>query len=447
MPEPRAYSLAARLALITAFWSACALLVTGIVLTHLFRRDAERNFDARIEADLVHLIRTATTLEQGKLVVPQAPLGPRFSEPFSGWAWQIRRNGAVVAQSASLGPVIAGVAEALDPPGAAPADFTAPGGIAARGAARDVALEGAVTFAVARPRAEIDEGLAYFSRLLLWSLVVFGLVMFAASLVLTRLMLGPVSRLEQAVRQMRDGRTAPLEGQWPREIAPVVDALKEVNAHVARLVERSRNQSADMAHALKTPLTIIRQIAERTGKGEVTSQLDRIEHTLDWHLQRRRMGGPHYARVEVAKVADDVLFAMGRLFQDRALELTSDVQASARFIGDAEDLHEILGNLAENACKWAKGRVSVSTAVEGPNLAIRVEDDGSGISDTVAERVFRRGARLDESVPGHGHGLAIVRDIAALYRGEVEIGRSELGGAAVTVTLPRATAARPRRAR
>lgn len=440
MPEARPYSLAARLALITALWSACALLVTGAVMVALFRRDAERSFDARIEADLVHLIRVSTTREPGRLTAPDEPLGPRFAEPFSGWAWQIRRDGRVFAQSASLGPVIAGVAEALEPPDAAPSDFTAPALIPSRGAMREVALGGPVTFAVARPRAEIDEGLAYFSRLLLWSLAAFGLVMFAASLVLTRIMLAPVTRLEEAVRQMRDGRMAPLEGRWPREIVPVVGALRELNAHVARLVERSRNQTADMAHALKTPLTIIRQSAERSGTDEVTTQIDRIERTLDWHLQRRRLGGPHYARVEVAPVADDVIFALNRLFRDRGLDLSAQVPAGVCFVGDAEDLHEILGNLAENACKWASRRVRVGAAVEGQALRITVEDDGPGIAGPVADDLFRRGVRLDQSVPGHGHGLAIVRDIASACGGSVAIGRSNLGGALVTVTLPGAIA-------
>ena len=312
MTERRPYSLAARLALITAVWSAAALLVTGVILAELFRSDAEREFDARIEADLVHLVRDAAGRPAGQPALPVEPLGPLFREPFSGWAWQVRRGDAIVAQSGSLGPLIGGVMEPLLAPGTAPADFVAPGGIASRGAARPILLRGdaaPLTFAVARPRAEIDASLSYFSTLLLYSLAVFGAVMFAASLLLTRIMLAPVTRLEEAVRRMRDGETAPLERRWPREIVPVIGELKSLNAHIDRLVERSRNQTSDLAHALKTPLSIMRQAAEQApaeAAKPLIVQLDRIERSLDWHLTRRRLAGPHYRRVNVREVTDDV---------------------------------------------------------------------------------------------------------------------------------------------
>jgi len=449
MVEQRPYSLAARLALITAVWSAAALLVTGVILAGLFRSDAERTFDARIEADLVHLVRDAASRPAGEPALPVEPLGPLFREPFSGWAWQVRRGDEIVAQSGSLGPMIGGVMEPLLAPGTAPADFIAPGGIASRGAARPILLRGdaeTLTFAVARPRAEIDDSLSYFSTLMLYSLAVFGAVMFIASLLLTRIMLAPVIRLEEAVRRMRDGETTPLERRWPREIVPVIGELKDLNAHIDRLIERSRNQASDMAHALKTPLSIMRQEAEQApaeASGPLIVQLDRIERSLDWHLTRRRLAGRHYGRVSVRDVTDDVLFAMSRLFDGRDLDLKSQVETNAYFIGDEEDLHEMLGNLVENACKWANGSVIVAGAVSGDALHIRIDDDGPGIPDHVTEAVFRRGTRLDETTPGHGHGLAIVRDITSLYDGTVDIAASATGGASIRLTLPGANATAP----
>ncbi|MFQ5566698.1 MAG: ATP-binding protein [Paracoccaceae bacterium] len=442
MTERRPYSLAARLALITAAWSACALLLTGAILAELFRADAEREFDARIQADLVNLVRDAVSRPAGEPALPVEPLGPLFREPFSGWAWQVRRGDEIVAQSGSLGPLIDGVMEPLLAPEAAPADFIAPGGIPSRGAARPILLGGAsepLIFAVARPRAEIDANLSYFSNLLLYSLAVFGAVMFAASLLLTRIMLAPVTRLEEAVRRMRDGETEPLESRWPNEIMPVINELKDLNAHIDRLVERSRNQASDLAHALKTPLSIMRQAAEQAPAGTaepLVAQLERIERSLDWHLTRRRLAGPHYSRVKVSDVTDDVLFAMSRLFNGRELDLASQVETNVHFIGDEEDLHEMLGNLVENACKWANGQVTVAGAISGDELHIRVDDDGPGIPDHVAEAVFQRGARFDETAPGHGHGLAIVRDITGLYGGTVDIGASAAGGASIRLTLP-----------
>ena len=303
MAEARPYSLAARLAVVTAIWSACALLITGLALAHLFRRDAERDFDQRIQADLIHLIRVTTAnLPQaeagpGQLSLPETPLGPQFSQPFSGWAWQVRRGGEVLAQSRSLGPLIAGIAEPLVPPGEMPQDFAAPGSVLSRGAARTVIVPGEaqpLVFAVARPRAEIDDSLGYFSQLQLYALGVFGAVMFAASLILTRVMLVPVTRLETAVRKVRDGERSALDGRWPKEIAPVIGALRDLDAHLGRLVERSRNQTTDLAHALKTPLTIIRQAVERGETEGIDRELDRIGQSLDWHLTRRhRMRAMH----------------------------------------------------------------------------------------------------------------------------------------------------------
>jgi signal transduction histidine kinase len=238
---------------------------------------------------------------------------------------------------------------------------------------------------------------------------------------------------------MRDGETTPLDHNWPREILPVTSELKDLNAHIDRLIERSRNQTSDLAHGLKTPLSIMRQAAEQAPAEvaeRLTEQLSRIERSLDWHLTRRRLAGRHYGRVNVHEVAEDVLFAMSRLFDGRGLELNSKIETDAYFVGDVEDLHEILGNLVENAFKWAKGSVAVVASVSGATLIIRVDDDGPGIPDQVAEAVFRRGERLDETTPGHGHGLAIVRDITGLYGGAVAIGASDMGGASIRLTLP-----------
>jgi len=442
MAERRGYSLAARLALVTSIWSACALSLTGVILTELFQRDAERSFDARIEADLVNLVRAASGRPGAPPSLPAEALGQLFREPFSGWAWQVRQGDAILAQSASLGPLIPGVMEPLRAPDGALGNFIAPGGIASRGKTRPILLTGGgatLSFAVAGPHAEIDGSLAEFSNLLLYSLAVFGAVMFVASLFLTRVLLAPVDLLTEAVRRLRAGDVAALDRRWPRELTPIAGELRGLSTHIERLIERSRNQTSDLAHALKTPLSIMRQSVEQSPdpkSGSLLAQLDRIGQSLDWHLTRRRLAGPRHGRVLVAPIVDDVNFAMQRLFQAKALALSSEVAPDAHFLGDEEDLQEILGNVVENACKWAKSWVSVSASVSDAQLTLRIEDDGPGIPDEVSHEVFRRGARLDEAAPGHGHGLAIVHDIVGAYSGAVEIGTSAAGGAAIRVTLP-----------
>jgi signal transduction histidine kinase len=222
--------------------------------------------------------------------------------------------------------------------------------------------------------------------------------------------------------------------------------LKNLSAHIDRLIKRSRNQTSDLAHALKTPLSIMRQTAEPASPEVASSliaQLDRIERSLDWHLTRRRLSGPRYGRVNVHDVAEDILFAMSRLFDGRGLDLKPRVEKDANFLGDEEDLHEMLGNLIENACKWAAGSVIVTGSIGDNELHIQVDDDGPGIPDQIADTVFLRGTRLDESAPGHGHGLAIVRDIAELYNGSVEIGTAATGGTSIRLSLPGAVSKAP----
>jgi signal transduction histidine kinase len=444
MTERRGYSLSARLALITAIWSAVALLVIGLILVELFRDHIEQDFDDRITKELVDLVRGTVAFQGGQEDSLPQPGNPVYDEPFSGWAWQVRRGNSIIRQSRSLGPLIAGVAEPLQVPGqgAEPTDFIAPGDIPSRGLSRQIALgetEPPLTFVVAGPRSEIDDDLAYFSRLLIYSLAIFAVLMFVTSQMLTRILLTPVMRLKAAVREMRDGNSGALDQRWPDEIIPVVDELNDLNAHIAQSLDRSRNAASDLAHALKTPLSIIRQAAETTEPNiarPIVEQVDKISQSVDWHLTRRRASGSRRGRVLVGPVVNDVAFALSRLFSDRSVDIAVTVDPAAHFLGDEEDLHEMLGNVAENACKWARNSVAIEGTISGGLLTIRIDDDGDGFSDLAREMVFRRGVRLDETTPGHGHGLAIVDSIATLYGGKVDICDREGGGGCICLTLP-----------
>lgn len=444
MTERRGYSLSARLALITAAWSAIALLAIGLILVELFRDHIEQNFDDRVSKDLVDLVREAVAFNRGQVDQFRRPGNPVYDEPFSGWVWQVRRGDTIIEQSQSLGPLVAGVAEPLQvlSQGVEPVDFIAPGDIPSRGLSRQISLGGTepeLTFSVAGPRADIDDGLAYFTRLLIYSLAIFAVLMFTASLLLTRILLIPVTRLKSAVREMRDGDSGALDQRWPAEIVPVVDELNGLNERIVQLLERSRNASSDLAHALKTPLSIIRQAAETENEeisGPIVEQVDKISRSIDWHLTQRRASGSRRGRVHVAPVVNDVAFALSRLFADRHIDIAVAVDPTAHFLGDAEDLHEMLGNVAENACKWAQSSVRIEGTISPGQLTIRIDDDGAGFPDMVRDLVFRRGVRLDESTPGHGHGLAIVYSIATLYDGKVEICDREGGGGCVCLTLP-----------
>lgn len=453
----RPLSLTARLALGAVLWCALALTVAGLALVGLFRAQVEREADRTLNDRLVQLVALSEVSPRGGVRLVGPMTGDRFERPFSGWAWQVREGETVVLQSASLGPVTPGGVPVLAAPVGGVGQFDGPLGQRLRGVARRVAprLAPPLTFAVARPEAEIEADLAAFRRAVLLTLGTLGAGLVASVLGLMRLGLRPLAELRAKVAAIRGA--APQPGRaWPRELAPVAEELDSLGAHVGRLVTRARGQAADLAHALKTPLAVVRQIAERApGEGPaIIAQLDRIALTLDRHLGRSRAAGTALARVDIARCLDD-LEPVVTAAPGRAVRVARAVPDGAVFIGDEADLFEVLGTLLDNAAKFARSEVRVTVAPASapaptptpaprpvtstgarPSLAITVEDDGPGIAPGHRRAILERGSRLDSATPGQGLGLAIAGDIVALYAGSLALEDAALGGLAVRVTLP-----------
>jgi signal transduction histidine kinase len=233
----------------------------------------------------------------------------------------------------------------------------------------------------------------------------------------------------------------------PRELGPLVDSLNELLAHDAELVQRSRDHAADLAHALKTPLSLVWAEAEEIG-GERGERIVRHADSMRRHIERRlaiATARPAVAggRTPVRPVLEAIASTLARLYPSCAIAV--DAPANVAFRGAREDLEEIVGNVLENACKWARRDVRVTLRDAGPVLRLEVGDDGPGLGPAEREAVLQRGTRLDERTPGSGLGLAIVREVVDLHGGELELGESELGGLEVRVRLP-AAAAPPARA-
>jgi two-component system, OmpR family, sensor histidine kinase PhoQ len=258
--------------------------------------------------------------------------------------------------------------------------------------------------------------------------------------------LEPLRRLEQEIAQLEGGTRTALSGPWPRELAGVAENLNTVLASERSRIARYRDSLGNLAHGLKTPLAVMRAAlaSGREIAGPVNEQIDRMTKIIDHQLQRAAGGGAAalgQAPVALAPLAAELRAALLRVHGSKDLLMEVEIEPDTGFAGDSGDLTELLGNLLDNACKWSRSRVRLRAGIDtqappAQRLWLSVEDDGPGIAATDRERVLGRGVRADEDRPGHGLGLAMVRDTVALYGGQLDIDRSELGGARLALRLP-----------
>jgi signal transduction histidine kinase len=289
-----------------------------------------------------------------------------------------------------------------------------------------------------------------FAFQLHWSAMGFAAaILLVAGLMQFRKGLSPFVELRQRLQAVRSGAASQVEGHYPPEVQPVVTDLNELLAHQATAVSRAQAKAGDLAHGLKTPLAVLAQEADRaavSGQTElaesIRQQVARMERQVGYHLAQARAaasGATLNARCSVADSAQGLARTLGRLYADRGLtiEVHADVSHVARV--QREDLDEMLGNILDNACKWTRGRVVLTSSVSGGHVVIVVDDDGAGIVAGMRDVVLQRGVRADEAAPGSGLGLSIVRDLVELYGGSIALGDSPLGGLRVTLTLERAS--------
>jgi signal transduction histidine kinase len=439
-------SLAFRLAASAALWCAVALLVSGLVLASLFRETVEEGFDAHLSALLESLI-AASEVQPGVQIDMIRPLGePRFSQPFSGWYWQIDSGNRVVLRSRSLWDQVL-LRAASDEDGGRTQRYTAagPDGQSLRVVARSITFPPSsieFVFRIAGDRAEVREETRRFNKTLAWSLGTLGLGLVAAVLLQVRYGLLPLRRLGRSLADIRLGRANRLGGRYPREVQPLVQELNVLVEHNAAVVERARAQIADLAHALKTPMSVLMNEAAADGgplAATVTGQIARMRRQVDHYLARARAAGAANVlgtRTPVAPIVHDLSRTLERIYIERGVTIEVACKKNAVFSGERQDLEEMVGNLLDNACKWARSRVCVFVDTAGGRLTVRIEDDGPGLPPESAGQVLERGARLDEEVEGTGLGLSIVRDIAALYSGTLSFETPPSGGLVVLLSLP-----------
>jgi signal transduction histidine kinase len=298
---------------------------------------------------------------------------------------------------------------------------------------------------VAGDISETEANIALFNRTLRWSIALFSLGLIAAMLIQVRVGLMPLRAVSEALARIREGRARRLEGEFPSEIAPLATELNSLISHSSEVVGRARAHVANLAHFLKTPLTVLANEAQ-TASGPLAETVSRqvtvMRRQVDHYLARARAAGALDvlgSRTEVAPVLNDLARVLKRMHAEKELAIQVNVPSSLAFRGEREDLEEMTGNLIDNACKWAHRNIRVDAApLDGAKFSLRVSDDGPGLEPEERARAMQRGERFDESVPGTGLGLAIVRDIAKLYGGNIALDESPMGGLEVRLELPRA---------
>lgn len=448
-------SLRIRLLAGTLVWIIISILVAGWGLGQLIHQHVEAQFDAELKNRLDQLTAQLILNEQDQALIRLLPSDPRFNKPLSGLYWQIDRIATpgedpakAVLRSRSLWD------EALALPADAPTDgeihrhrIEGPQEVVLRVVERTVTIDGhSLRLMVAANESLMTEPIADFKRHLWLALGILGMGLTLAALMQVFVGLAPLRSMQEALGRVRHGDARNMEGTFPNEILPLVNEFNTVLAQNAEVVERARTQAGNLAHALKTPLSVLANAANAPEKRDnelarlVASQVDVVRKQVDYHLSRAQAAASVQVpgmRTVVEPVISGLVRVMQRVHADRQLEFVvlSD-QASPAFRGEEQDLQEMLGNLIDNASKWARARIEIQVKVESGKLRVNIDDDGKGIAEAERDHVLKRGVRADEQVPGTGLGLAITADLAHMYGGDLVLAKSSLGGLRASLLLP-----------
>ena len=455
-PRPPRRSLAGRMLAIAAVWILLLLVAGGVTLDRTLTNLVEGNFDDQLTYSLTALISSAEIGVEDEVNLIRELGDQRFLEPNSGLYWQIMDESDRGAEVLSLQSLASRslwdrtLSLRHDQPSNETLIYDSDqfDRESLRIAEQTVTLpfsDSTWTFAVAADRGELDGQIEQIRSILLWSFAALGIGLMAMAFVQNWFGLGPLRRVRRAIQALRSTGANRITDDLPTEVEPLVEEINALIEHTENQAEEARMHAGNLAHALKTPLTVLTNAATARADNLADTTIREartMQRHVDHHLARARAAGRRavgHARTSVLDSAEPVRRAVQRLYPDARIDLAGG--KSAHVTIEREDLDEILGNLIENAAKYGGGSVfvTIDTQPKDKFCTIWVEDDGAGIPAEERERIFDRGVRLDTDKPGTGLGLAIVRDVAEIYGGGVELDESEdLGGLLVILRLPRA---------
>jgi signal transduction histidine kinase len=443
-------SIAVTLFWLSAGWLVVALIATGFLLTELYSRALDTSLAETLEFHVESL--TGALLETGDPLAEAVRLpDPRFDRPRSGWYWMIRDEaGDLYNLSTSVvGIDLPEITQPANVFGVSTAVIEDAFGTQLRAIEREVTIGGETYhILVTGSLSEIWRLVGQFRGQTFIVLGAVGVMLAIMSAIVARFAMRPIGRLSEAIEQVREGNSVSVEGKYPREIAPLAEEVNELLRSNTQIIERARNQVGNLAHGLKTPIAVLRNEAQaRNGPLSqiVAAETEKMSSMVATYLERARLA----ARTSViGKKADATMImlrltrVMRKIHPDITIAFQRPDASLPWFRGDESDLEEMAGNLLDNACKWSKGKVGVRLSAErgetGTTLLLRIDDDGPGLSEEEAEKVLRRGVRLDEKTPGSGLGLDIVKELVDVYGGTLNLRKSALGGVMAELRLPTA---------
>ena len=453
-------SLVLRLVRGATMWALPLLLLTALTLTWLYRNTTYRSFDDPLVSAVTALIATAD-VKDNTLTLTREPLDPRYQRALSGRYWLVgflQDDGVIEPISASRSFLEA----SLVLPPAAVAQLQAQQGEEIRArtegpdtneslrlVARQVVLPNMNTPVVVVAAADsrsADRSILSFALTAIGLMLLISIGLVTAVVTQVRTGLKPLFELRDRVADVREGRAGQVDGVYPTEIQPLATELNSLITHNKDVVERARTHVGNLAHALKTPLAVLQneaQAAKKTPSEIVSRQTETMKQQVDHHLRRARAAARGQAigvSAEVTETLSGLARTLARIYGHKSIDFDIDLMEGLVFRGAKRDLEEMAGNLMDNGCKWTKSLVEIRSFVspeDETNFVVVVSDDGPGMAADQYAEALKRGARLDEATPGSGLGLAIVDDLAKAYKGSVTLGKSDMGGLKVTLTLPR----------
>ncbi len=424
-----------RLVTISVVWTVLALVLGGYLLSLVFRQTLEENFDQRLNSLLENLIGSSSDDSSTVVNLYRPMVDPRFEQPYSGWYWQISPEGNPLFRSRSLWDVNLEVNFTTPIRTARFSEIVGPEEQALRLIERDITIPGndvLYRFSVAIDTAELDQQAARFDNILFVALSALGLGLVGASLLQVFLGLRPLSHIKESLGKVRNGEEEYLPTDFPSEIQPLADEVNALLDHNNEIVERSRTQVGNLAHALKTPLAVLRNEAKMNANNDnnqlsisVAKQTENMHKHVEHYLKRARMAAnlkTISGHSQIIPSIHNIARALNKIHKDKNITVNvNGDEGQFIFKGEVNDFEEMAGNLMENAAKWAVSEIIIDVSRDDHWITIEICDDGPGIDIKARDAVFDRGERLDENIPGSGLGLSIVRDLADLYGGEIKL--------------------------